>query len=227
MVTINELAETLCGALGLHSELGSLSVEYLADHDMIEDGDAAAEPEDAARLLIALAGSGEGWAPHRLVERYWRLALIEPMISQHWGRSWAMEPMPDDYPFVSAIRERDARFGEVLTSLIESYVFAEALPNVPDIITLGHGPGLTRADIHLRPVAPCEIDNGFILNFSTGETRLPDDAPIARLERTTMVPPAIFDVMREVMGGISDPPDVLEHPHLDPEQISLTSGDDV
>ena len=65
MTTITNLAETLCGALGLHHELGSMSVDYLTEHDMLEGGDAKAEPSHAAGLLIALASSGNMYAPHR------------------------------------------------------------------------------------------------------------------------------------------------------------------
>ncbi len=227
MITINELAEVLCDALGLPSELGSMSVEYLTKHDMLEGGDAKAEPSHAAGLLIALAGSGETYAPHKTVERYWHLPLTTPMIGQYWGDSGAIEPMPADYPFASAIRAQDDRFGEVLTGLISSYAFAEAVANVPGILTIGYGPGLTRADVHLWPAVPGEIHNGFILGFSTGETVAPDDAPRARLERTAMVPAAIFDVLREALAGKTEPPTVLDTAYLEPEQISHTSAEEV
>ena len=222
MITITDLAETLCGAMGLHPDLGAMSIEYLTDHDMLEGGDAKAEPSHAAGLLIALAGSGEMYAPHKTVERYWDLPLIEPLISQFWDRVVALEPMPDDDPIASHVRAQDGRFGDVLTSLISGYAFGEAVSIVPRIMTIGYGPGLTRADIHLFPAAPGEIRNGFILNFSTGETTLPDDAPRARLERTATVPGEIFDVLRETLAGKSAPPAVLEHPYFDPDSLGHT-----
>ena len=65
MLTISELAETLCGALGLNPDLGSLTIEYLTKHDLLPE---TADEEAAAKLLTALAASGSGWAPHKLVE---------------------------------------------------------------------------------------------------------------------------------------------------------------
>ncbi len=224
---ITDLAETLCGAMGLHPELGSMSVEYLTDHDLLEGGDAKAEPSHAAGLLIALAGSGEMYAPHKTVERYWRLELTTSMIGQYWGDAAAIEPMPADFLYASDILERDARFGEVLISIISSYVFGEMLGTMPGNIIIGYGPGLTRSDIHLWPPVLVEGHNGFILGFSTGETMLPDDAPRARLERTATVPAPIFDVLREAMGGKTAPPTVLEPLYFEPDSIDQTPAEEV
>ena len=227
MITITELAKTLTDVLGLHSELGSMSVEYLAEHDMLEGGDAEAAPSHAAGLLIALAGSGEMYAPHKTVLRFWNLPLVSATMGLITGALYgAYKPVDEDDPYVDSIGGWDARFGEVLTLTISDYAFYDVMNIQPGNITLGFGPGLTRADMTVLP-APPEIPNNVLLFFGTGESMLPDDAAPARLERSAMVPASIFDVLREVLAGRTEPPAVLDAAHLEPEPISDLSVEDV
>ena len=89
------------------------------------------------------------------------------------------------------------------------------MPYAPGALSIGYGPGLTRADINLFAGPGGEICDGTFLKFSTGETTLPDDAAIARLERTATVPCQIFDVLREALGGRTEPPLMLDAAHLE------------
>ncbi len=227
MITISNLAETLCGAMGLRPDLGSMSIEYLTEHDMLEGGDAKAEPSHAAGLLIALAGSGEMCAQHKTVLRFWNLPLISATMGLITGELYgAYKPVDEDDPFVLPLRERDARFGDVLADTISDYAFYDEMAIQPGNITLGFGPGLTRADMTVLP-APPEIPNNVLLFFGTGESMLPDDAAPARLERWATVPASIFDVLREALSGATEPPAVSLAARSESGQIIYTPTEDL
>lgn len=85
--TISELANQLAEALGMAPRALAYAADDLGRAGMIGQQDEPATVEDAARLLIAVAGDFDVRAPHRAVERFWEI--------RHQLRNQAPSDRPD------------------------------------------------------------------------------------------------------------------------------------
>ncbi len=219
MKNITDLAETLCSAMGLNPDLGSMAIEYLTENDMLPGGDARAEPEHAAKLLIVLIGSAEMYAPHKLIERYWHLpfSYIQSVKQTPYGsHDFSIENPadPDAAVAIENARTIGETFGEALCAFITEYAYADAIADKLLSVSLACGPGMSTAFISQTTHGCQPIDMGVVswsLNYTLNDfgPGLPDDAPRARLERYASAPGEIFQVLREELTGRDSPPDAF------------------
>lgn len=202
----NDLAATMAEALGFQAGQGLFVVRHLTEADEI-GGQVYAE--GAVKILIALAGNLDLSAPQKTVSRFWDLPITQFLVGDFtpYGEQTASIPLDDIYVSMF-LKHLGYSFGEFLANTIQTYSVLDQTTVQPMSLNLGGGPGKTWAKFSFLIAG--EPERLTIPVFgSTPHHGIPDDAPIARLERHASVPCEIFPILRMLLTGKRDGPELV------------------
>lgn len=199
--SIQSLATAFAEAMGINQGAVNWTVERLQESDLLGAMDDIATSDDAVHLLIALAGNGELLHPAKIIERLADLPCIS-VTGQLFSETGEVQSVPvDPTNPVHAGLTRHRTLGATLAALFGEYATIEAAQARPGDIVLGSELGQPYANLSLLLPRTAEGHGAFVdLVFGNGENRPPDDDRPCRVRRLAIIPPAIFDVVRRVLG---------------------------
>ena len=210
MPTIDNLTDTLRGALGLPRRLVDETARHLCEAGMLADGGTSATVEHAVALLLGLMTAAEPADAPDAVRLYRQLPLDRLTRCELMpdGRFETIR-VPDEDPVVADLQYFGTTFGPHLENLIRTLNAIEKVNIEPSELIVGGGTGTATASIHILVLADgayvgCAVQ--FTLAPLGGPCRHPDDAPLARLDCYASVPGSIFAVLRKFFTGSADGP---------------------
>ena len=210
MPTIDNLTDTLRGALGLPRRLVDETARYLREAGMLAAGGAPATVEHAVVLLLGLMAAPDPKDAPDAVRLYRQLPLDRVTRCELMpdGRFETVQ-VSDEDPCVGDMCEFGSTFGPFLETLILACNTVEKVNIEIGEIVVGGGTGTVTASVHILVLAE-GVDVGGVVQFTLaplgGPCRHPDDAPRARLDCYACVPGSIINVFRKFFTGNADGP---------------------
>lgn len=219
--SVADLCQVLSDALGVKAATVNHRAGQIRKAGMLPTGRGGRNGAGAARveighainLLLAVAGGdhppcvGAGGGPDA-VRVYGGLPL---------ANVWVQKTGPDGLPFfdtfgddsgaVASARDLGDTLAEFLTETADGYNCADQIALSPEGIHLGGGLGNLNATVYFGNTATGDPNFRVAMEFSLfryGE-RIPDDAPVARLDRGVTIPGSIFQVLRDLFGSPTAP----------------------
>jgi hypothetical protein len=216
MATINDLIQTLASALGVERSVVADHARALRGVDMLSSGSTQATIEHAGILLLALMSAPDPKDAPSRVRIYNQLPLNQVSVGGFLPNGqYEGEQVADGDLLLQDLNDLGETFGEYLDGLIWALIEVpgaiDTIP-IPARITVGGGRGTTYATVDFL-VSAGGIERSCMVSFSLasfGGNRLPDDAPVARLDISVLdisvtVPGSIFEVLRDFFSNTDCP----------------------